>query len=142
MSSKRWVAPVAGLLVLLSVIAAQAQDARSSVASDYLISAKAGGVNYVEGKVSVFRKTGTSGYLVAGDEINIGDRVTTSSDGKAEILLNPGSYLRIGGSTSFDFISTDLENLKVNLRTGSAIFEVYASREFKVSVKIDRKSVV
>jgi len=101
-----------------------------------LISAKAGGVNFVSGNVSIARTSGTSGVLLEGDEIAVGDRVTTDMTGKAEILLNPGSFLRIGGNTSFKFVSTDLENLMLNLQSGSAIFEVIAADEFKVIVRL------
>jgi len=131
------------MLMVMCAFAVQAQNTKlTGVTGDqYVISAKAGGVNFVSGTVSVFRKNGTSGYLLAGDELQIGDRVTTAADGKAEILLNPGSYMRLGGSTSFEFITTDLENLKVSLKTGSAVFEVYAANEFRVSVKMPLSTV-
>lgn len=106
----------------------------SSVSDKYLISAKAGGVNYLEGSVTITRPNGTSGVLLRRDRVEIGDRVTTGADGRAEILLNPGSYVRLGKNSSFEFGSTDLEDLKVTLDSGSAIFEVFAVSEFRVSV--------
>jgi hypothetical protein len=63
----------------------------------YIVSARAGGVNYVEGTVAVIRKSGRSGLLLKGDTLEVGDRVSTGANGKAEILLNPGSFLRLGG---------------------------------------------
>jgi hypothetical protein len=141
MRSKWLLAMAVSAAVSVCGAAVFAQNTRTANAGQYLISAKAGGVNYVEGKVSVFRKSGTSGYLIAGDEVNVGDRITSGADGKAEILLNPGSYLRIGGNTSFDFVSTDLEDLKVNLRTGSAVFEVIAADEFRVSIKLPQTEI-
>ncbi|MBK8148183.1 MAG: FecR domain-containing protein [Acidobacteria bacterium] len=118
-------------LVFMSLFAglAVAQEDRvvSSVGSIYVISAKAGGVSYVEGKVSVVRKEGKSGLLIKDDQIEVGDRVSTGPDSKAEILLNPGSYLRLGANTSFEFLTTSLDDLKLKLHGGSAVVEVLAS---------------
>ncbi len=95
-----------------------------SVADMYIISAQAGGVNLVSGKVSVERKAGKSGILIKGDTLKIGDKVTTGTDGKAEILLNPGSYLRLAENSEFEFTATTLDDLQVKLNRGSAIMEV------------------
>ena len=130
-----------GLLGLFCATASFGQTEKTPTLSQYIISAKAGGVNYVGGKVTVMRRSGTSGLVVEGDEIQIGDRVTTGEDGMAEILLNPGSYLRVGHNSSFEFGSTDLEDLKLNLRAGSAVLELYATDEFKVSVKLPQSEM-
>ena len=46
-------------------VSAQQNDAIRSAAGDkYVISAKAGGVNFVEGTVAVVRKNGRSGLLL------------------------------------------------------------------------------
>jgi hypothetical protein len=139
---RKWLlAFLVGLLASFCAVSATAQTEKTPTIGQYIISAKAGGVNSVEGKVSVMRRAGTSGLLLQGDEVQIGDRVTTGDDGMAEVLLNPGSFLRIGHNTSFEFGSTDLENLKVNLKTGSAIFEVIATEDFKVSVKLPQSEI-
>ncbi|NNE98560.1 MAG: hypothetical protein HKN25_06020, partial [Pyrinomonadaceae bacterium] len=52
----------------------------------------------------------------------------------AEILLNPGSYARIDQNSSFEFATTDLDDLQLKITRGSAIFEVYASKDFYVTV--------
>ncbi|HEY8559943.1 MAG TPA: FecR family protein [Pyrinomonadaceae bacterium] len=121
-----------------------AQDDKivSAAASTYVISAKAGGVNYMEGKVSIVRKNGKSGLLLNSDQVEVGDKVSTGADGKAEILLNPGSFVRLGSNAEFEFQSTDLDNLKLRLSAGSAIFEVYADTEFKVSLDLPDADIV
>ena len=123
------------IVVLLSAFAF-AQDSRvlSAAGDVYVISAKAGGVNYVEGNVSVGRKNGKSGLLLKGDNIEISDKISTGANGKAEILLNPGSYVRLAGNSSLEFVSTELDNLQIKLKSGSAIFEVFADKEFSVAV--------
>lgn len=106
----------------------------SAASSIYVISAKAGGVNYTVGKVAVDRKDGKSGYLIKGDNIEVGDKVSTTADGKAEILLNPGSFVRLAENTDFEFVTTSLDDLKLKVNRGSAMFEVFADKEFRVAV--------
>ena len=132
-----------GMLMAMCALAVVAQQSRLTgvTGSQYLISAKAGGVNMVAGTVTIMRKDGTAGQLVAGESMEIGDRVTTGADGRAEILLNPGSYLRVGPNSAFSFLSTDLEDLKVDLTAGTAIFEVIAADKFRVSVKTPRQQI-
>lgn len=136
MKKKSFRVMLVALIGLIAASAAVAQDrgVGSSVADKYIISAKAGGVNHREGTVSIIRSNGTSGTLLKGDRIEIGDQVSTGVDGRAEILLNPGSYIRLAGNSSFEFGSTDLEDLQIRLEAGSAMFEVFATNEFRVSV--------
>lgn len=125
------------VMAFLFVVGASAQDDNkisSSAGDKYVISAKAGGVNFLEGTVAIVRKAGTSGFLLKGDRLQIGDRVSTGADGKAEILLNPGSYLRLGGNAAFEFKTTSLDDLQIRLDSGSAIFEVFATEDFRVTV--------
>ncbi|MEO6334940.1 MAG: FecR domain-containing protein [Pyrinomonadaceae bacterium] len=123
-------------LAFTSLLASAQNDTLSAAAGDrYLISAKAGGVNFVEGTATVVRKGGARKNLVKGDRLEIGDRVSTAANGKTEILLNPGSFLRLGGSSTFEFKTTSLDDLRLDLESGSAILEVFAAREFKVAVR-------
>lgn len=125
-----------GLMLTAAAFAQSEREKRAvnAASSIYVISAKAGGVNYVEGKVAVTRQDAKSGYLIKGDELEIGDKVSTAPEAKAEILLNPGSYVRLGANTDFEFVTTAVENLKVKINRGSAIFEVIADDEFRVAV--------
>jgi hypothetical protein len=123
--------------VLFDVSAGFAQESRRTVsdaASMYVVSAKAGGVNYIEGKVTVARKFGKSGYLLRGDTLEIGDRVSTGADEKAEILLNPGSFVRLAENSSFEFTTTSFEDLQLKLNRGSAMFEVITDNNFSFAV--------
>jgi len=131
-----------GLIGILFSVTAFAQTAQqredrrtvSAASSLYVISAKAGAVNYVEGKVSVARQEGKSGYLLKGDELEIGDVVSTGADGRVEILLNPGSFVRLAENSVFEFASTALEDLQLNLKGGSAMLEVITDNEFTFAV--------
>ena len=128
-----------GLLFIDNSIAQDSKDAKdnkkaSAASSLYVISAKAGAVNFVSGKVAVDKKDAKSGYLIKGDTVEVGEKVRTGSEGRAEILLNPGSFVRLAENTEFEFTTTSLDDLQVKLDGGSAIFEVIADREFNVAV--------
>lgn len=120
-----------------------AQDSRviSAAGDKYVISAKAGGVNFVEGEATVIRKSGRGGYLLKGDQLEIGDKVSTGATGKVELLLNPGSYVRLGSNSVFEFTTTSLDDLRLNLTKGSAIFEVFADDEFRVSINTPKAKI-
>ena len=126
---------ISSIIFLLSVFAfAQDNRSASNVGNLYVISADAGNVNYVEGKVAVMQNNGRGGYLLKGDKLEIGERVMTGADGKAEILLNPGSYVRLGGNSAFEFANTSLDDLKLKLNRGSAMFEVITNNDFTFAV--------
>src|SRR5262249_25170487 len=66
--------------------------------AQYLISAKAGFVNRVEGKVYIRRadsEDGEKGRASLGTQMRDGDRLSATANSFAETLLNPGSYLRL-----------------------------------------------
>lgn len=128
---------VIGVIVIcFSVLAlAQQGNRQSPVSNLYVISAKAGAVNYVSGDVSIQQKAAKKGFLQKGDEVEAGDLVATGANGKTEVLLNPGSYIRLAENSEFEFVTTSLEDdLQIKLNRGSAIFEVIADKEFKVIV--------
>jgi len=110
----------------------QTDVSRISAADKYSISAKAGGANLVVGHVTIARKDGTDLSLMKGDVVEVGERVTTSAGSRIELLLNPGSYVRIGPNSSFEFVSTNLDELELRLHSGSAMFEVFTTRDFLV----------
>lgn len=136
---KSRIIPIAGLLFLAllvpSAIFGQDDSTMTSASGDlYVISAKAGGVNYIEGSAVALRADGTSGRIIRGDELKAGDVVETGPDARLEILLNPGSFVRLDRNTKFELTTTDLDDLKLKVLSGSAIFEVFASDDFKVTV--------
>ena len=75
-----------GLLTAAGV-SAQSEKISAAAGDKYVISAKAGGVNFVDGPVGIVRNAGKSGLLLRGDKLEIGDRVSTGAEG-SEILLN------------------------------------------------------
>lgn len=121
-------------MVSAGVALAQSERVTSALGDKYVISAKAGGVNFVEGTVTSVDAAGINALVIKGDSVEVGERITTGADGRAEILLNPGSYVRLGPDTTFEFKTTSLDDLQVNLIKGNAVFEVFAGKEFTVKV--------
>lgn len=91
----------------------------------FVISARAGGVNAVTGRATM-KPQGNSEWrlLTIKEDLETGDAVRTGVDGRVELLLNPGSYLRIGEESEFELADSSLENLEVRLIKGTAILEV------------------
>jgi hypothetical protein len=91
----------------------------------FVISAKAGGVNVVTGRASMLpHGNGEWQQLTIKEDLEAGDLVKTGVDGRVEMLLNPGSYLRVGENSEFELSDNSLENLELRLIKGTAIVEV------------------
>ena len=135
---KRMVFFIAGFLSLFMCLGALVSTARAQTRDKYLISAKAGGINFVTGNVTVVRK-GSNGYQAVTDQDNLesGDVVTTGMGGRVEVLLNPGSYLRIAENSEFELADTSLESLRVKLIRGSALIEVVGTDNTQLSLEVE-----
>jgi hypothetical protein len=79
----------------------------------FIVSAKAGLVNFVDGQANVHMH----------EQIPAGKLIETGPAGHVEVLLNPGSFLRLGENSSAIFESVDLTNISVRLVSGSALME-------------------
>ena len=91
----------------------------------FVISARAGGVNAVTGRASMLpHGNGEWRQLTIKEDLEAGDLVKTGVDGRVEMLLNPGSYLRVGENSEFELSDNSLENLELRLIKGTAIVEV------------------
>ena len=86
------------------------------------ISAVPGTVNYVEGEVSV------NGQPVAARQIgklHVGENGTiTTGNGKAEVLLTPGVFVRLDANSELKMVRPDLTHTEVALQGGKADVEV------------------
>lgn len=127
------------LSIALTLVAACAALASARVDDDErVISARAGGVNFVSGEVT-FRRAGRDAWqqLATTDELRSGDAVRTAADGRAEILLNPGSYLRLGGNSEFELTDPSLDSLRLKLLRGSALVEAAGYGDADVAIALD-----
>jgi hypothetical protein len=103
----------------------------------FVISARAGGVNAVTGRAAV-RGRGTVEWqqLMITEDLERGDVVKTGQDGRVEVLLNPGSYMRIAENSEFELSNNSLENLEVRLMRGTAIMEVTGADDSELLINI------
>ena len=123
--------------VSLIVCCAIVGSAQSRNREKFVISAKAGGINAITGQASVHSRGETDWQqLVITDDLDAGDRVRTAFDGRVEILLNPGSYLRLGGDSEVELSNNSLENLEVRLLRGTAIVEATGAEDLDLNINI------
>jgi hypothetical protein len=87
-----------------------------------VISAKAGLAYFVLGRVSIIG----GGRLAIGPvnhQLNEGESLF-SETGRAEVLLNPGTVLRIGDKTRIRMDGVELTDTRISIETGSAVVTV------------------
>jgi hypothetical protein len=123
---------VAMLLVWTGFVTAEAQSR-----DRFVISAKAGGINAVSGRTGVQPQGSTEWeQLTIKDNLEAGDMVKTGIDGRVEMLLNPGAYLRVGENSEFELTNNSLENLEVRLIRGTAIVEATGTEDTELMINI------
>ena len=81
-----------------------------------------GTLNYVEGQASIGSETLNS-KSVGSVELQAGEQLNTDT-GKAEVLLTPGVFLRVGDHSTVAMISPSLTNTQVGIISGHAMVEV------------------
>ena len=111
---KRWWNGWRLAAVLLATAALGAAETRSMPSP--------GTVNYIEGQVSVNGQGVTANS--AGTALLDANQVLDTGQGKAEILLTPGVFLRVGDNSELRMISPSLADTKVQLVKGTAMLEV------------------
>ena len=88
-----------------------------------IISAKSGMVHYLEGEAFLDNKPVDIKYSLF-PEIKEGQVFRTSAEGRAEILLNPGTFLRVAENSSFKMIDKRLIDTRIDMLSGVSIIEV------------------
>jgi hypothetical protein len=104
--------PVVGMALVVAAGSAFAQ---------YVISAHSGVVQYVEGKAYLDNHAVEPKF---GQFPDIKDsQGFRTEEGRAEILLTPGVFLRLGENSSMRMLSSRLTDTRVEILSGSAIVE-------------------
>jgi len=85
-------------------------------------SALPGTLNYVEGQANIGSDT-LSANSVGSATLENGQSLDTGN-GKAEVLLTPGVFLRLDGNSAVQMISSSITNTEVRLDQGRAMVEV------------------
>jgi len=94
-----------------------------SVSAQPVISAKAGTIAKVEGKVYLGDQL-VEESLTKFPDIKENGVVRTTEEGRAEVLLTPGTVLHLGENSSFRLITNRLIDTRLELLTGSAVVDV------------------
>jgi hypothetical protein len=119
----------------IAIGAVLAASAVSSAFAQQAISVQSGMVHHVEGRVlldgePVKPRFGQFPMVAAGKSF-------VTEEGRAEVLLSPGAFLRLADHSSMEMISNDLTDTRVRLNGGSALLEVAElSKAHKITVKI------
>ena len=100
-------------VILAAILSAPAWASRTALP---------GTLNYVEGNASIGDQSLNS-QSIGSAELQPGQSLVTGN-GKAEVLLTPGVFLRLGDDSSVKLISPSLTNTRVALEKGEAMVEV------------------
>ena len=124
-------------LIVVGLIAYSPLTASSQTRERFVISARAGGINAITGRASM-RTQGASEWqqLTIKEDLQTGDVVKTGVDGRVEMLLNPGSYLRVGENSEFELANNSLDKLEVRLVRGTAIVEATGADDTPLLINI------
>jgi len=110
-----------------------------------VISAKAGVIHYTEGEVAI-----GSGAEAKQVEMRTGGKFTELKDGqelstregRVEVLLNPGVFLRVGENSTVKMVSGKLSNVQVELSRGVALLEVTElAKDNAVSMLVNQRTL-
>ena len=95
------------------------------VLMQYVVSVKAGLVNHVQGAANV----------VEMEQVRRGRPIETADHGYAEVLLTPGSFLRIGENSAVVLDGVELESVSLHVLEGPALIEVVdISKKYPIKV--------
>lgn len=90
--------------------------------AQYVVSARAGTIHYVTGQVSV------DGQAVQPTPLKFpmlqAGQVLRTGSGRAEVLLGPGVFLRLGEHGALRMLDTRLEDSQVEVQQGTALVKV------------------
>jgi hypothetical protein len=100
-------------LLLLSIQAVWAQ---------YVVGARAGTVHFVTGEVLVDSKP--AGWTPLKFPLLEKGQILSTGNGRAEILLGAGVFLRLGRHSAIRMLDNSLEDAQVEIRRGDALVEV------------------
>ena len=97
-------------------------SAMCALPQGYTVSAKPGAVNYIEGS-AFLNDNPISVKSLKSTFLSVNDTLSTGR-GKAEVLLTPGLFLRLGNNSEVRMISPSLTDTKVEVLGGEVMLEV------------------
>lgn len=111
--------------------------AQDDLPDPYVISARAGTLNLAEDGTEVRREEDSDWEdISAPQRLHSGDSLRTQGYARAEMLLNPGSYLRLASEAEIELTEASLDRLHVTVRQGVAIFEVTGTDGTEIVIRV------
>jgi hypothetical protein len=107
---------VAIVLSSFSIIAAQEDQGFEGFMHGIRANAVNGDVNY--------RRNDAKFPLEPGLKLEKGDFIETSPNAHAELLLQPGNYLRVAGDTELQIINDEHDRMRLKLNRGTVTIEI------------------
>ena len=118
-----------GYVWLLLLMFADIGAVNATETGAYFISAKSGMINYVEGKPTVSnRELSGARQVMPRQQLVKGDVLQTGPDQRVEMLLNPGTYLRVAENSRVRVVATAFDDMRFSLEKGTAILESLSLR--------------
>jgi hypothetical protein len=112
-------------ICLVLVLVSFAQDDRNASSRSIAgFETGSGLVNWAEGNVRVKSAQVNPRRILIRNQVGDGDVVVTSAGSRAEILLSPSYYLRLGENTTCVMAHLSPDNQKLRIVTGTAIVEI------------------
>ena len=108
-------------MMILIIISLTVQDAERQESFEGFISGIR--ANAVKGEVFYERSDGKFN-LESGHKLQEGDFIKTESNSYAELLLQPGNYLRVGGQSELQILSDSHNKMRLKLNRGSINIEI------------------
>jgi hypothetical protein len=125
MNRTLWKRAISNPLIVIGLLAigstSSAAWSQQGAATNAPENARPGTVNYVEGQAQI------DGNLVdskANGSVDVQPgQVLQTSDGKAEVLLTPGVFLRLDSNTEIRMVANGLTDTRIELASGKAMVE-------------------
>jgi hypothetical protein len=123
-----------------TVVAGVLVTAMYAMPQGYTVSARPGALNYIEGGVYL-NGSQVSDKGLRSVFLNANDTLSTEV-GKAEVLLTPGVFLRLGDNSAVKMISPSLTDTQVEVTRGEAMIEAAGLVKDNDITVLDRQGTI
>ncbi|MGD0500643.1 MAG: hypothetical protein ABSC23_19660 [Bryobacteraceae bacterium] len=90
--------------------------------AQFVVPAKSGMVDYVEGEASIDGQRIPTPLVADFPYVKQDQRLSTA-EGRVEVLMNPGLFMRLGENGAFRMVNSDFDDTRVELESGSAVVQ-------------------
>ena len=91
--------------------------------SQFVVSARAGLISYTEGRVELLNSPNERNNPDPLNDVSEGGQLSTEN-GRAEMLLGPDRFLRLGTLTKIELLASDITDVQVRIVSGTVIFDL------------------